>query len=256
MEVSLLRRGEADAAISLWSRVFGDRPQDVRCVFDAAGLAETTVAAREAGRLVSVMCAFNGIRRGALAISYVCALATEPDFRGRGAASAVLRAITQNCFASGADAVCLHPADTSLARWYAEAFGMTPLGSFDYAELPLDGGAADISELTGAQYAERTTAAVSAELACAAAVYGSRFFECKGGCFTVSPRGETALVCPLPPDCAPVAVSACRALGCRRAVVRRSAAFAEGKEVSVLAAASRVDIIEELKKLSFPVLLD
>lgn len=112
------RRSDIEAVCRIWERCFGDRPDTVKKLLEPETLENTTLA--ETDRQVrALMTAFDGLAFGAVTGSYILALCTEPDFRGRGLGRLVLRETARRCFERGARFVCLHPASESLARWYA-----------------------------------------------------------------------------------------------------------------------------------------
>ncbi|MDR0952459.1 MAG: GNAT family N-acetyltransferase [Oscillospiraceae bacterium] len=116
---------ELEDIIRLWSICFGDSPELVRQLYAACSLLETTFVAGSPPD--AMMTAFDGLSLSGRRASYIYALCTRPEKRGRGLAGAVLSRIIDESFARGTQLVCLHPASLSLWRWYRDAKGFKPL---------------------------------------------------------------------------------------------------------------------------------
>ena len=64
----------------VWRASFGDNEDFVRTFFEKTDILTTTVVAECDGKVVSLMCAFDGIGT----MSYLYALCTAPKYRGQG----------------------------------------------------------------------------------------------------------------------------------------------------------------------------
>lgn len=112
------RRGDLEDICRIWELSFGDAPETVKKLLGPKCL-ENTAAAELEGHVRCFMAAFDGLDFGGVRTSYIFALCTQPEFRGRGLGEAVLRETARRAFERGAGLVCLHPASESLAGWYS-----------------------------------------------------------------------------------------------------------------------------------------
>ena len=71
----------------VWQASFGDSGEFVRTFFAETGIFSTTVVAERDGKVISLMCAFDGIGD----MSYLYALCTAPEYRGQGIGGKVLQ---------------------------------------------------------------------------------------------------------------------------------------------------------------------
>lgn len=110
----------------VWQASFGDSEDFVRTFFEKTNILTTTVVAECDGKVVSLMCAFDGIGT----MSYLYALCTAPEYRGHGIGGEVLRETVRLAFERGAQTAALHPATSELTKWYEDCFGFSPAGYF------------------------------------------------------------------------------------------------------------------------------
>ena len=108
----MARPGEESELRALWTAVFGDEPEYLDTYFRELYAPENVRVIEADGRIVSAAhIVFFGSRR------YIYAVATYPEYRGRGYGRAVVLAA-----ADGRPAY-LAPAEPSLFRWYRESVG-------------------------------------------------------------------------------------------------------------------------------------
>ena len=234
MEDILLRAaGPADLEdlTALWSLSFGDSPDLAAALLTDCGLLEHAALAAVDGRVRSAMFAFDGLRLGGLPASYLYALCTHPDFRGRGLGRRVLDLAAETAFRRGAELVCLRPADSGLARWYGIT-GFRVLYSAENRPLALSGDGDDLVDITYKDYlAFRRERAVfvPAQVLRAQELFLSRFggafFRSAGGVYLCGERdGDMLLIREAlgPGERLPAAAAAAaRRLGAERILLRR-----------------------------------
>ena len=179
-----------------WQRAFGDGEAFLRDLFAAADPLCHAVAAEAGGRVRSVMFAFDGLDFGGMCASYLYALCTHPDFRGRGMGGAVVAQLARESLDAGAELVCLSPADAGLEAWYCSTLGMRPLQRAQ--DVPLETAsaesAADCRVIPAAEYAalRRTMLNVTPQiLAAQEALY--RHYG--GAMLRLEAEGKTILAC-------------------------------------------------------------
>ena len=117
-------QADREQIIELWHRAFGDSREFISDML-GCGLLESAVGAECEGTLRSVMFAFDGLEICGKRASYLLALCTQPEFRGRGMGKAVVGYAAAQAEKRGAELVFLRPADAGLERWYAENLGAT-----------------------------------------------------------------------------------------------------------------------------------
>lgn len=129
---------------ALWRIAFGDSDEYIDSFHEAFLRGDACVVAEADGAVVSAMYAVHGIRlfpyrKNVLSAGYAYALATLPDYRGRGIGSAVYRAVCEKILETS-DAACVLPAEESLYPFYekdtgASAFGGIREGRITKADL-------------------------------------------------------------------------------------------------------------------------
>lgn len=133
MDEAIVRMARPEDLVEIcrvWELCFGDPEETVKLIMSPEMLERTTVA-ELGGHVRSFMAAFDGLILGGARASYVLALCTVPEFRGRGLGESVLRMAVHGAFERGAELVCLHPASESLAQWY-EKLGLRILSRVLY----------------------------------------------------------------------------------------------------------------------------
>ena len=188
------RAGDLPEITDCWQRSFGDPPELIRALLTEAELCASATVAEADGAVRSVMFAFDGLRVGKLRASYLYALCTHPDARGRGMGRAVLCAITRQSFDRGAELVFLSPADPALEQWY-RTLGMQPMCAAAAETLQLDpDGRFPCVPVGAEEYAllRRGGFGVTLQLLRAQAVLSR---DCGGGFFRIDLDGAPACVC-------------------------------------------------------------
>ncbi len=115
----------------LWKLAFGDPDEYIDAFFGRFLIPGGCVVAETDGKVVSAMYIIGGqtaypYRSNTLSAGYTYALATLPEYRGRGIGSAVYKAATDAALQT-ADAACVLPAETGLYPFYEKASGAKPL---------------------------------------------------------------------------------------------------------------------------------
>ena len=123
-DIRAARSEDWNEIVRCWEVSFGDPRELVTDMIDSGGLMEHAVVAVAEGRVCGVSFCFDALRFGDLTAGYRYAVCTLPEYRGRGAGTALCRETTERCFARGADMILTVPGDKGLERWYREAFGM------------------------------------------------------------------------------------------------------------------------------------
>lgn len=116
---------------ALWQIAFGDGDEYIDSFFESFLRPGACVVAEVGGRVVSAMYMLPGqtlypYRKNTLTAGYTYALATLPEYRGRGIGRAVYRAASDKVLES-ADAACVLPAEKGLYPFYEEASGARPV---------------------------------------------------------------------------------------------------------------------------------
>lgn len=111
-KLRLAERGDIPALRALWQLVFGDTDEFLDVFFELLFPDCRTAVIEEDGRIVAAAyaIALENIR-------YIYAVATHPDFRGKGYGEAV------TCAAAGGEPACLYPASEGLRGWYERRMG-------------------------------------------------------------------------------------------------------------------------------------
>ncbi len=142
MHEHLIRDWEAsdlDALKALWKTCFEDDDMFIEAFMDAYLKPGSCVVAEADGQVVSAMYAVPDVtlrlgHRGSMTAGYTYALATRPDFRGRGVGSDVYRALCDRVLASS-DAACVVPTEPALFPLYEKANGAAPIAYLREARL-------------------------------------------------------------------------------------------------------------------------
>lgn len=190
--VRMARPDDLDEICRVWELCFSDPAETVRLIMSPEMLERTTVA-ELGGHVRSFMTAFDGLVSGGVLTSYVLALCTVPEFRGRGLGENVLRMAVRGAFQRGAELVCLHPASESLARWY-EMLGLSILSRVLY-EPAAAFGHVELERIGAAEYA-----ALRSDMAPTVPVALLRAQELfysggEGGLFAITDRIRRGCVC-------------------------------------------------------------
>ena len=133
MTIRSRRKDDTPALKALWRLAFGDSDDFIDGFFaEMLSGKDDCVVAELDGKPVSAMYVLQGFdlfpyRRNRLSTAYTYALATLPEYRGRGIGSAVYRAAHELAL-SCADVSCVLPAEESLYPFYTDASGAAPLG--------------------------------------------------------------------------------------------------------------------------------
>lgn len=118
-----VRVGTRGAMMKMWKEIFHDSddyisllfesyfsPERVRCVYDRDKLIAMMLTIPYRFRSVKSNVTFDGL--------YMCGLATDPEYRGRGIMRDMIESINGDAAKSGCDFTFLIPADASLRRYY------------------------------------------------------------------------------------------------------------------------------------------
>lgn len=116
---------------ALWEDAFGDDGEFIDTFFRNFLKKDTCLVAECEGKVVSAMYILEGFRlypyrKNVLTAGYSYALATHPDYRGRGIGRAVYKAVTEKILEKHDMALVL-PAEESLYPFYEEATGAKPV---------------------------------------------------------------------------------------------------------------------------------
>ena len=130
---------DRDALKELWKTGFGDPEEYIESFFDLFLQKDSCIVAEAEGRVVSAMYILPGqtlylFRRSSLTAGYTYALATLPEYRGRGIGRAVYKAAS-DAVLKAADAACVLPAESGLYPFYEAASGASPLSYVREARL-------------------------------------------------------------------------------------------------------------------------
>lgn len=140
------RPEDIPALKSLWKIGFGDDDETIERFYSEYLKPGMCIAAETDGKLVSAMYIIPGetlqlLRRETITAGYTYALATLPEYRGRGVGSAVYRACC-DAILETADAACVLPAEAALYPMYERANGARPISAAREARI-------EKAELTG-----------------------------------------------------------------------------------------------------------
>ncbi len=124
---------------TLWRIAFGDGDDYIERFFDCFLRPETCIVAEADGRPVSAMYLLPGhtvypYRKNVMTAGYAYALATLPEYRGRGIGRAVYKAVSDRILET-ADAAGVLPAEESLYPFYENAAGAKPMSFVREAKL-------------------------------------------------------------------------------------------------------------------------
>lgn len=131
------READKNDIISNWTTAFGDCGEFALEMLEGCGLMQTALVAECEGKAVSCIFAFDGIRFGNKAASYLYALCTRPEYEGRGTGSSLSKFAVEEAYKRGADIVCLQPGGESLAKWY-ESLGFSRLYATDDVRIAIN----------------------------------------------------------------------------------------------------------------------
>ena len=223
------RPADRGQAAGLWNRVFGD-PEEVVCAFlDLFGTQSGfCMVADCSGTIAAAAYAMDGLTlclpgQPPASGTYLYAVATDPEFRKRGLAAEICRALRDAAFARGIDCLFTHPAEMSLFPWYAEKIGAAPVLPCRTRTVTDPDAALPVSELSPAEYG-RLRERLLADTPHVAfpdtflawehrlhAAYGGAFLRVGDGIADVFTDGKTAEIAELlhdAPECAARAVLA------------------------------------------------
>jgi len=119
--------GDEPALKRLWQAVFGDTDEFIDTFFQLLYSPGTACVALSGDRVVSAGYCLPGVTAKGKKCAYIYAVATDPDFRGLGAARRIVRNLTDQAFSEGTDVVATLPASESLTGWYKRVLGMEPV---------------------------------------------------------------------------------------------------------------------------------
>lgn len=104
---------------ALWRRAFGDPDDFIDAFFSAAYSPDRCRCALEEGRLAGMLFWLDGACRGQKT-AYLYAVATDPDFRGRGICRALMADARELLKARGYGLALLYPAGEGLRKMYGK----------------------------------------------------------------------------------------------------------------------------------------
>ena len=208
VKIRLSRPGDEAGIIRVWSAVFGDDEEYIRGFLDRLYAPGRAAVAEEGGSIVS-MALFPRI--GELvspcgtgeSCSYIYAVATLPDYRGRGYAAAVSRLASFKAREEGQVVIC--PAEAGLFGYYEKVCGFETCFYTDEKEYPRPAKTGEAAEKIGkAEYfalREKHLCGIThIRYSDMAAEYREKlckdggFFKTEGGIFAAEMYGETALI--------------------------------------------------------------
>lgn len=153
---------DAAGIMECWHGAFGDRESLILDFLRETDVLESAVVAELNGCVRSVMFAFNDLDFEGVRTSYLYALCTHSEYRSRGMGRTVAAALTERCFAGGAEMVCLSPAGPALQTWYQRILGMKVLQyTSDIPINPEPIASAVCSLLDGKEYAYLRSSCIS-----------------------------------------------------------------------------------------------
>lgn len=198
------------AITDLWHSVFGDSTQAIQQFYQAFPQCRAVVAENGAGELVAVVHVLPqtlALGQGTLPAAYVYAVATRPDYRGRGICRGLMAFCEALLARLGYALAVLTPAEPSLFGYYGSMGYET---AFFRQRTPFAGG----REITPAAYLQKRKALLTgphmvydlAFLAYLQAAYGLRFYETDDG-IAAAADGYTGEVLPQDLGGAPYAMA-------------------------------------------------
>ena len=127
---------------ALWEQTFGDDSEFIDAFFRAFLKKDTCMVAECDGKVVSAMYIISGstinpYRKNILAAGYTYALATLPEYRGRGIGKAVYQAANAKALETH-DMAMVQPSEESLYPFYEEASGARVMSIMKEAVLTPD----------------------------------------------------------------------------------------------------------------------
>lgn len=141
----------------LWRDTFGDPDELIDSFFELLCGVGTGIVCRDGREPVAMAYLLDGMRAGMVKCSYIYAVATKSEYRGRGCGAALMRACRSASRQRGNDVLCTSPAEPSLYDWYEGLLDMQPVSfSSEYGIEP---------ELSGALPAVRPADASEYNLA-------------------------------------------------------------------------------------------
>lgn len=128
------RPGDEEGLRALWRSSFPEDDNVIRAFFDTFLTEQSCLLAEADGQIVSAMYILDGpdlwpFRKQKLTSAYTYALATLPEYRGRGIGTAVYKACCEAIWDRGIDAACVLPEKESLFPFYQAASGARVLAS-------------------------------------------------------------------------------------------------------------------------------
>jgi GNAT superfamily N-acetyltransferase len=121
--IRFVRGGDYPQVLRIWRACFGDEESYVRFFWENCFPLCRGLAYEADGRVVSMLfllpCALAH-KKMYLPAEYVYAVATLPEYRGRGYAAALVREAGLLAQTEGKSALCLRPADEGLYGYYAK----------------------------------------------------------------------------------------------------------------------------------------
>lgn len=139
---------------ALWKNCFGDGEDVSGAFFDAFPPETHTRVIKAESRVASMvsimpvrLCAPDGDREGA----YIYAVATDPEFRGRGLCRALMGETEPLLFSGGAEFLALWPAEESLFRFYGK-MGYHPAFPSETRRVLPTGEGLPLAEISGEEY--------------------------------------------------------------------------------------------------------
>ncbi len=140
-QILFSRLGDEKSLKSLWRTVFGDGDEYIDAFFRRLYFPGSAVVAASEDDIASAMYmipakALMAVGKS-LSCCYLYALATLPEYRGRGLGALVLDEITKAAFSRGFDCVCLSPAEESLFAYY-EKLGFSACFGFEEKAFKTD----------------------------------------------------------------------------------------------------------------------
>ncbi|MDR0838078.1 MAG: GNAT family N-acetyltransferase [Oscillospiraceae bacterium] len=148
---------------ALWGSVFDDAPEDIDAYFDAYFAPELCAVANIDAELAAMgfLMPVGALRvpgERELPCAMIYAVATRPDFRGRGAGLAVTRALLETAKGQGFDVVALRPATEELFEFYEKAGLRTSFCGFDFAPERAEAALKASRKVTAGEYMARREA--------------------------------------------------------------------------------------------------
>jgi len=118
-----MRESDSPAVLRIWQACFGDEEGYVRFFWENGFPLCRGLVWEEEGQAVSMLFLLPGAlsyKKTLLPAEYVYAVATLPEFRGRGYAAALTREAALLAASEGKSALCLRPGDEGLYTYYAK----------------------------------------------------------------------------------------------------------------------------------------